>query len=88
MCLCLQDKLDYDPLDSTKVWEEEKYPLREVGRMTLTENPKNFFTDNEQIAFAPSNIIPGNLATADSQQAQASVGCVALVPADRKYATS
>lgn len=55
----LQDKLDYDPLDCTKVWEEEKYPLVEVGRMVLNKNPSNFFTDNEQLAFSPSNVVPG-----------------------------
>lgn len=51
--------LDFDPLDATKVWPEDKFPLIEVGKMTLNENPKNFFGEIEQIAFCPSNIVPG-----------------------------
>lgn len=51
--------LEFDPLDATKVWPEDKFPLIEVGKMTLNENPKNFFGEIEQIAFCPSNIVPG-----------------------------
>ncbi|WP_125153469.1 catalase [Clostridium rectalis] len=49
----------FDPLDATKVWPEDKFPLIEVGKMTLNENPKNFFGEIEQVAFCPSNIVPG-----------------------------
>lgn len=55
----LQEKLAYDPLDATKVWPEEDYPYIEVGKMTLNENPRNWFSQNEQLAFSPSNVVPG-----------------------------
>ena len=45
----MQTKLDFDVLDCTTVWPEEDYPLREVGRMTLKRNPKNFFAENETV---------------------------------------
>jgi len=60
-----EDKLEYDPLDATKVWPEEDYPLVEVGRMKLNRNPKNFFAENEQMAFSPNNIVPGITFTND-----------------------
>src|SRR5215218_3008100 len=44
-------ELDFDPLDDTKVWPEEVFPLRKVGTMTLDRMPQNFFLENEQIAF-------------------------------------
>jgi len=28
-------ELDWDPLDDTKTWPEEQFPLRHVGTMTL-----------------------------------------------------
>ena len=44
-------ELDFDPLDDTKTWPEDVFPLRPVGMMTLNENIKNFHSENEQIAF-------------------------------------
>lgn len=49
----------FNPFDLTKVWPHADYPLIEVGVMTLNENPKNFFAQIEQAAFAPSNTVPG-----------------------------
>jgi Catalase len=51
--------MKFDPLDATKVWPEEDFPLIEVGKMKLTRNPKNFFAENEQMALSPSNVVPG-----------------------------
>lgn len=51
--------LDFDPLDDTKVWDEEKYPLMKIGVLTLNKNPENFFAQVEQSAFCPSNVIRG-----------------------------
>lgn len=51
--------LDFNHLDATKTWPEDKFPLIKVGRMTLNENPKNFFGEMEQIAFCPANLVPG-----------------------------
>lgn len=49
----------FDPLDPTKVWPEDLYPLHKVGTMTLNRNPDNFFAEVEQSAFAPSALVPG-----------------------------
>jgi len=51
--------LPYHPFDLTKVWPKKDYPLIEVGVMELDRNPRNFFADVEQSAFAPSNLVPG-----------------------------
>eukprot|EP00208_Stichococcus_sp_RCC1054_P007127 CAMPEP_0206137762 /NCGR_PEP_ID=MMETSP1473-20131121/2828_1 /ASSEMBLY_ACC=CAM_ASM_001109 /TAXON_ID=1461547 /ORGANISM="Stichococcus sp, Strain RCC1054" /LENGTH=516 /DNA_ID=CAMNT_0053530991 /DNA_START=179 /DNA_END=1729 /DNA_ORIENTATION=+ len=60
-----QCDLDFDPLDDTKTWPEDKFPLREVGVMTLNRNVDNWFNDNEVIAFNPGNLPPGLLASDD-----------------------
>lgn len=49
----------YDVLDATKLIPEEDLPLRVVGRMVLDRNPDNHFAEVEQVAFLPTNIIPG-----------------------------
>ncbi|MDO4785261.1 MAG: catalase [Propionibacteriaceae bacterium] len=49
----------FNPFDLTKVWSLKDYPRIEVGRMTLNENPTNFYAQIEQAAFSPSNMIPG-----------------------------
>src|SRR5690606_29553152 len=46
-------------LDATKLIPEEDIPVEIVGRMTLNRNVDNFFAETEQVAFLPSNIIPG-----------------------------
>jgi len=53
------DRLDFDPLDVTKVWPEDVFPLQPVGRMVLNKNPDNFFAENEMLAFCPALIVPG-----------------------------
>ena len=52
-------KLPYDVLDPTKLIPEELVPLRVIGKMTLNRNPDNHFAENEQVAYMPSNIVPG-----------------------------
>ncbi len=37
------DKLDFNPVDVTKVWPESVAKLIKVGTMTLNENPTNYF---------------------------------------------
>ncbi len=49
----------FDPLDATKTWPEDKFPLMPVGKMVLNRNPENFFTQVEQAAFCPANLVPG-----------------------------
>jgi catalase len=52
-------ELDFDPLDDTKVWPEETFPLLPVGRMVLDRNVENFFAENEQIAFGTGVLVDG-----------------------------
>ena len=49
----------FDPLDATKTWPEDKFPLMPVGKMILNRNPDNFFSQVEQAAFCPANLVPG-----------------------------
>ncbi|NMA98841.1 MAG: catalase HPII [Phyllobacteriaceae bacterium] len=49
----------YDVLDATKLIPEKVIPVEIIGRMTLNRNVDNFFAETEQVAFLPSNIIPG-----------------------------
>jgi catalase len=51
--------LPYDVLDATKLIPEELIPVEIIGRMTLNRNVDNFFAETEQVAFLPTNIIPG-----------------------------
>lgn len=53
------EKTPYNPFDLTKVWPHGDYPLIEVGVMELNRNPENYFAEIEQVAFSPSNIVPG-----------------------------
>ncbi|RZN63977.1 MAG: catalase [Candidatus Methanoliparum thermophilum] len=65
LCVQLMDpekEVDFDPLDDTKIWSE---PLIPIGRMVLNRNPKNFFAEVEQAAFAPSALVPGIEPSAD-----------------------
>lgn len=49
---------DFSVFDLTKVWPHKKYPLRRFGKLTLNENPKNYFADVEQAAFSPAHTVP------------------------------
>nr|CCQ42789.1 catalase homolog B [Leucosolenia complicata] len=49
----------YNPFDLTKVWSHTDFPLIDVGTLTLNENPEDYFSEVEQIAFSPSHMIPG-----------------------------
>ena len=53
------DAQPYDVLDSTKLIPEEDVPVKFIGRMVLNRNPDNFFAETEQVAFCPSNVVPG-----------------------------
>jgi catalase len=52
-------ELDFDPLDDTKVWPEELFPLHPVGRLVLNRAPDNFFAESEQIAFGTGVLVDG-----------------------------
>jgi len=53
------EKFEFNPFDLTKVWPQDKYPLIQYGKFVLDRNPNNYFAEVEQIAFAPSNLVPG-----------------------------
>ncbi len=58
-------KQSFDPLDATKTWPEDKFPLMPVGKMVLNRNPENYFAEVEQAAFCPASIVPGIELSAD-----------------------
>jgi len=51
--------------DLTHIWPHGDFPLREIGKLTLNENAKNYFAEIEQIAFNPAHMIPGVEPSAD-----------------------
>ncbi|ASV84002.1 catalase [Ochrobactrum quorumnocens] len=53
------DKTPYNPFDLTKVWPHADYPPIDIGVMELNRNAENYFTEIENAAFSPSNIVPG-----------------------------
>ncbi|MCM3584712.1 catalase [Mesobacillus maritimus] len=50
---------DFDILDPAKYWPEELIPVQLIGKMTLNRNIDNYFTESEQVAFNPANVVPG-----------------------------
>lgn len=59
------NSFDFNPLDPTKEWPESEAPARKVGTLELNRVPDNFFQSTEQVAVAPSNLIPGIEASED-----------------------
>lgn len=49
----------FNPFGLTEVWPHGDCPLTEVCRMTLNENPEDFFVHVEQASFESSNLVPG-----------------------------
>ncbi len=56
-------KFDFDPLDATKIWPD--VPELKIGQLVLNKNPDNVFQQTEQVAMAPSNLVPGIEASED-----------------------
>ncbi|MFP3919616.1 catalase [Lysinibacillus telephonicus] len=52
-------ELDFDPLDDTKLWPNDKFPWLPVGRMVLNKNPENYFNEVEQVAFGTGVLVDG-----------------------------
>ncbi|KAK6500516.1 catalase A, variant 2 [Arthrobotrys musiformis] len=61
----LWEKQKINVFDLTHVWPQKQFPLREVGKIVLNENAKNYFAEIEQIAFSPSHLVPGIEPSAD-----------------------
>lgn len=54
-----EDDLGFDILDPTKLIPESQVPVQLVGKMVLNRNVDNFFSETEQVAFHPGNLVPG-----------------------------
>ncbi|MFW2512389.1 catalase [Demequina sp. SO4-13] len=52
-------ELDFDPLDDTKVWPENDFPPKTVGKMVLNRNVTNHFAENEQLSFGTGVLVDG-----------------------------
>lgn len=52
-------ELDFDPLNPTKIWSPDQFPLLPIGRMVLDKNPTNYFAEVEQAAFGAGVLVDG-----------------------------
>lgn len=52
-------ELDFDPLDDTKLWPTDLFPMLPVGKMVLNRNPENYFAEVEQSAFGTGVLVDG-----------------------------
>lgn len=49
----------WNPFDLTKTWSQKDFPLLDLGEIELNENPRNYFAEVEQAAFAPAHVVDG-----------------------------
>ena len=54
-----ENDLGFDILDPTKLIPESQVPVQIIGKMVLNRNVENFFSETEQVAFHPGNLVPG-----------------------------
>jgi catalase len=59
------DSFEFDPLDATKDWPEDRIPSHFVGTMILNENPENVFAETESVGFNPGVLVNGMLPSED-----------------------
>lgn len=52
-------KFGFDLQDTTKLIPESLVPLHTIGKLTLDQNPENYFSEIEQVAFHNENLVPG-----------------------------
>ncbi|MDQ3348911.1 MAG: catalase [Acidobacteriota bacterium] len=52
-------ELEWDPLDDTKIWPEDQFPLRSIGVMTLNRNVSDHHAENEQISMGTGVLVDG-----------------------------
>ena len=57
--LAWEKKTGWNPFDLTKVWPHSDFPRLPVGTLELNRNPANYHAEVEQVAFSPSNVVPG-----------------------------
>jgi len=53
------EELAFDPLDDTKIWPEDLFPMRPVGKLVLDRNPSNVFAETEQVSFGTGVLVDG-----------------------------
>ena len=49
----------WDAFDLTKIWPHADFPRLAVGVLELNRNPQNYHAEVEQVAFSPTNVVPG-----------------------------
>jgi len=54
-----EHEFTFDILDATKVWPEDKVPVKYIGEFVLNRNPSDYFAETEQVAFCTSHLVPG-----------------------------
>ena len=54
-----EEELGFDILDPTKLIPESLVPVQIIGKLVLNRNVENFFSETEQVAFHPGNLVPG-----------------------------
>lgn len=64
------DNFDFNPLDATKDWPEDKFPFKKLGKITLNRIPDNFHLVSEQAAFDPGNFLPGAIEPSEDRLLQ------------------
>ena len=52
-------ELEFDPLDDTKSWPVDRFPMHAVGKMVLNRNVTDHHTESEQIAFGTGVLVDG-----------------------------
>jgi catalase len=52
-------ELDWDPLDVTKLWPEDQFPMLHVGHIQLNRNPSDYHNEVEQAAFGTGVLVDG-----------------------------
>ncbi|RMY24097.1 hypothetical protein D0867_01605, partial [Hortaea werneckii] len=53
------DNFEFDPLDATKIWPEDRFPVEYCGELELNRNVDEYFTQTEQVAFCTGHLVPG-----------------------------
>jgi len=61
-CQIMQEEDGYKnnfAFDATKIWKHKDYPLIDIGEIELNKLPIDYFSEVEQVAFSPANVVPG-----------------------------
>lgn len=59
------DAAGLEVFDLTKTWPRDQFPLHPLGEVELNLNVANYFSEIEQVAFAPSTLVKGIEPSAD-----------------------